>query len=48
MIKIGRIPTRFVLEHHGSVIRPDTVGVTRDLRFMVIPAVPAGPIPFGR
>jgi hypothetical protein len=48
MIEIGRIPTRFVLEYHGSVIRPDTVGVTRDLRFMVTPAVPAGLIPFRR
>ena len=47
-IKIGKIPTRFVLEYHGSVVRPDTVGVTHDLRIMVIPAVPSGLIPFLR
>jgi hypothetical protein len=45
-LQLGKVPTRFVLEYHGSVVRPDTIGVTHDLRFMVIPAIPAGLIPF--
>jgi hypothetical protein len=47
-INIGKIPTRFALEYYGSVVRPDTVGVTHNLRLMIIPAVPSGLIPFLR
>ena len=47
-MNIGKIPFRFMLEYYGSVHRPDTIGNTHDLRFIVIPAVPAGLIPFLR
>jgi len=40
------LPVRFAAEYYGSVVRPDTLGNTHDMRFMVIPAVPAGLIPF--
>jgi hypothetical protein len=43
---IGKVPFRFAVEYYGSVLRPDTLGNTHDVRFMVIPAVPAGLIPF--
>ena len=43
---IGKIPVRFMLEYHGSVYRPDTIGTTHDLRILVIPAVPSALIPF--
>jgi hypothetical protein len=45
-VQLGKVPVRFVVEYYGSVVRPDTVGVTHNLRFLIIPAVPAGLIPF--
>jgi hypothetical protein len=45
-VNIGKIPVRFMVEYHGSVYRPDTIGTTHDLRILVIPAVPSGLIPF--
>jgi hypothetical protein len=45
---VGKIPFRFMLEFYGSTVRPDTIGNTYDVRFIVIPAVPAGLIPFLR
>ncbi len=47
-LQFGNLPVRFALEYYGSVVRPDTIGVTHSLRIMVIPAVPAGLIPFLR
>ena len=44
--QLGKVPVRFVVEYHGSVLRPDTIGTTHDVRIMVIPAVPSGLIPF--
>nr|MDJ0851200.1 hypothetical protein [Myxococcota bacterium] len=44
--QLGKVPVRFMAEYHGSVYRPDTIGTTHDVRIMVIPAVPAGLIPF--
>ena len=43
---IGKVPVRFMVEYHGSVYRPDTIGTTHDVRILVIPAVPSGLIPF--
>jgi hypothetical protein len=43
---IGKIPVRFMVEYYGSVVRPDTIGTSHNLRILVIPAVPAGLIPF--
>jgi hypothetical protein len=45
-LQLGKLPVRFMVEYYGSVVRPDTVGATHDVRFVVIPAVPAGLIPF--
>ena len=45
---IGKVPVRFMVEYHGSVLRPDTIGTSHDVRVMVIPAIPAGLIPFLR
>ncbi len=45
-LQIGKVPVRFAVEYYGSVVRPDTIGATHDLRFMIIPAIPAGLIPF--
>ena len=45
-VQLGKVPVRFMLEYYGSVQRPDTVGMTHNLRFLAIPAVPAGLIPF--
>ena len=47
-LNIGKMPVRFMVEYHGSVLRPNTIGTTHDVRFLVIPAVPAGLIPFLR
>ena len=47
-INIGKVPTRFALEYYGSVVRPNTVGITHNVRLMIIPAVPSGLIPFLR
>ena len=45
-VQMGKVPVRFMVEYYGSVVRPDTVGMTHNLRFVIIPAVPAGLIPF--
>ena len=45
-VQIGKVPFRFMIEYYGSVVRPNSIGVTHNLRFLVIPAVPAGLIPF--
>jgi hypothetical protein len=45
-VNIGKVPVRFMVEYHGSVYRPDTIGTTHDVRILVIPAVPSGLIPF--
>jgi hypothetical protein len=45
---IGKLPVRFMVEYHGSVLRPDSIGNTHDVRFMIIPAIPSGLIPFLR
>jgi hypothetical protein len=39
--QFGKIPVRLGIEWHYNVVRPDSVGSDWDLRFMVIPAVPA-------
>ena len=39
--QFGKVPVRFGLEYHYSVLRPDTIGAQHDIRFMVIPAVPS-------
>ena len=44
--QLGKIPVRAMIEYYGSALRPDTVGATHDLRIVLIPAVPAGLIPF--
>ena len=44
--QLGKIPVRFMVEYYGSVLRPDTIGYTHNLRILVIPAVPAALIPF--
>jgi hypothetical protein len=46
--QLGKMPLRVMVEYYGSVVRPKTIGVTHDLRIIVIPAVPAGLIPFLR
>lgn len=41
-IQFGKIPVRFALEAHYSVVTPDdVVGAEWDIRFMVIPAAPS-------
>ena len=41
-INIGKIPVRFAVEFHYSVIRPDDIpGSDWDLRFNIIPAAPS-------
>lgn len=45
-LNIGKIPFRFMLEYHGSIVRPDTIGTDHDIRILVIPAVPAALLPF--
>jgi hypothetical protein len=44
-VNFGKLPVRFGLEFHYSVIRPDTLGSEWDVRFYMIPAVPAALIP---
>ena len=46
-VNFGKVPVRFVLEVHKYVIRPDTIPAPDwDFRFILIPAVPSGLIPF--
>ncbi len=41
-LQIGKVPVRFGLEFHYSVVQPeDTVGTDWNVRFYVIPAVPS-------
>ena len=41
-VNLGKVPVRFGLEFHKSVIKPDDVpGSDYDVRFYVIPAVPS-------
>ena len=41
-VNFGKLPVRFALEGHYSVIRPDSIPApTWDVRFMIIPAVPS-------
>jgi len=39
--QFGKVPVRIGIEFHYSVVRPDNLGAEWDLRFYVIPAVPA-------
>jgi hypothetical protein len=39
--QFGKVPVRIGVEFHYSVVRPDDLGAQWDLRFFVIPAVPA-------
>jgi hypothetical protein len=39
--QFGKVPVRIGIEFHYSVVRPDNLGAEWDLRFFVIPAVPA-------
>ena len=46
-INIGKLPIRLGFEAHYSVVRPDSIPApVWDFRFLVIPAVPSGLIPF--
>lgn len=40
-VQFGKVPVRFGLEFHYSVIRPDNVGSDWGIRFYVIPAAPS-------
>jgi len=39
--QFGKVPVRFGVEYHHSIIRPDGVGTDWNVRFFVIPAVPS-------
>ncbi len=39
--QFGKVPVRIGIEFHYSVVRPDNLGAEWDVRFYVIPAVPA-------
>jgi hypothetical protein len=39
--QFGKIPVRFGLEYHHSVIRPDDIGTDWNVRFYFIPAAPS-------
>lgn len=39
-VKIGRLPVRFGIEVHKTVVQPDTFGEDWAMRFVVIPVVP--------
>ncbi len=39
--QFGKVPVRFGVEFHYSVVRPDDLGAEWDLRFFMIPAVPS-------
>ena len=39
--QFGKVPVRFGLEYHYSVIQPDTIGTDWNVRFYVIPAAPS-------
>ena len=43
--QFGKLPVRIGLEFHYSVIRPNTLGSEYNVRFFIIPAVPAALIP---
>jgi len=40
-VNFGKVPVRFGLEFHYSVVRPDNVGTDFGIRFYVIPAAPS-------
>ncbi len=40
-VQLGKVPVRFGLEFHYSVIRPDNVGTEYGIRFYMIPAAPS-------
>jgi hypothetical protein len=39
-VMIGRLPVRFVLEYHRSIMKPDAYGEDWGVRFVVIPVIP--------
>jgi hypothetical protein len=39
-VMIGKLPVRFVLEYHKTVIQPDAFGKDWGVRFVVIPVIP--------
>jgi hypothetical protein len=39
-VMIGRLPVRFVLEYHKTIIQPDNYGEDWGVRFVVIPVIP--------
>jgi hypothetical protein len=39
-VRIGRLPVRFAVELHKTVVQPDTFGMDWNLRFVVIPVIP--------
>lgn len=39
-VKIGRLPVRFAVELHKTVVQPDAFGMDWNLRFVVIPVIP--------
>jgi hypothetical protein len=39
-VKIGRLPVRFALEVHKTVVQPDAFGMDWNVRFVVIPVIP--------
>lgn len=43
--QLGKLPVRFGLEYDYSLERPDSVGSDHNLRFFVIPALPAALLP---
>jgi len=43
--QLGKLPVRFGLEYYYSLERPDSVGSDHNLRFFVIPALPAALLP---
>ncbi len=40
-VQFGKVPVRFGLEFHYSVVRPDNVGSDYGIRFYMIPAAPS-------
>jgi hypothetical protein len=39
-VRIGRLPVRFAVELHKTVVQPDAYGMDWNLRFVVIPVIP--------
>jgi hypothetical protein len=39
-VRIGRLPVRFAVELHKTVVQPDDFGMDWNLRFVVIPVIP--------